>query len=69
MNIQVNNKPVAVDEHATLEALVTSLDNIPAGCGGMAVAVNDELVHRTEWAGHTLHEGDQVLIIKAAYGG
>jgi sulfur carrier protein len=69
MNIQVNNKPVAVDEHATLEALVASLDNIPTGCGGMAVAVNDELVHRTEWASHTLHEGDQVLIIKAAYGG
>jgi thiamine biosynthesis protein ThiS len=33
------------------------------------VAVNDELVHRPEWAGHTLHEGDHVLIIKAAYGG
>jgi sulfur carrier protein len=69
MNIQVNNKPVVVEENATLQAVVASLDNIPAGCGGMAVAVNDELVHRPEWAGHTLHEGDHVLIIKAAYGG
>jgi sulfur carrier protein len=69
MNIQVNNKPVAVDEHVTLETVVASLEHIPAGCGGIAVAVNNELVHRTEWISHTLHEGDQVLIIKAAYGG
>jgi sulfur carrier protein len=69
MNIQVNDKSVVVDESATLEAVLDSLENIPAGCGGIAVAVNDELVHRTEWASHILNDGDHVLIIKAASGG
>jgi sulfur carrier protein len=69
MKIQVNNQPVAVEEHATLETVIASLEQVPTGCGGMAVAVNDELVPRAEWAAHTLQEGDRVLVIKAAYGG
>jgi sulfur carrier protein len=69
MNIKVNNKAVVVEEHATLETVIGLLEKIPTGRGGIAAAVNNELVTRDDWATHTLNEGDFVLIIKAANGG
>jgi thiamine biosynthesis protein ThiS len=39
------------------------------GCGGTAVAVNDEFAPRAGWAERQLKDGDKVLVIRAAYGG
>lgn len=36
---------------------------------GIAVAVNNRMVSRTEWDSYTLSEGDNILIIKAVCGG
>ena len=36
---------------------------------GVALAVNNKIQPRAEWAQVELHEGDQVTIIKAAFGG
>lgn len=36
---------------------------------GIAVAVNDEVVHREDWKQRTLKEKDSVLIITATQGG
>ena len=68
MKIIVNNEAVEVSIDSTLAAVMDTL-NIPTGCGGMAVAVNDEMVPRTSWADYKLSDGDNVLVIRAAYGG
>jgi len=36
---------------------------------GIAMAVNDVVVPKTEWARHKLTDKDKVLIIRAAQGG
>lgn len=36
---------------------------------GIAVAVNEEVIPRSEWAEHSLHENDTILIITATQGG
>ena len=36
---------------------------------GVAVAVNNAMVPRTEWATRTLAEGDDIVILKAFCGG
>ncbi len=36
---------------------------------GIAVAVNNSVIPKTEWADHKLNEKDNVLIIKATQGG
>lgn len=36
---------------------------------GVAVAVNNKMVTRTEWGNSVLREGDNVVIIKAVCGG
>ena len=36
---------------------------------GIAVAVNNSVIPRTEWAEHRLKQNDNVLIIKATQGG
>ena len=40
-----------------------------AGKRGLAVAVNDAVVSRNNWAAQRLSEGSQVLIIQATQGG
>jgi sulfur carrier protein len=40
-----------------------------AGNKGIAVAVNGEVVPRSEWDGHRLHAGDEVEIVGAVQGG
>ena len=65
MEITVNNK-VLETQARTLEELAQELA-LPAK--GVAVAVSNSMVPRTEWGTTPLHEGDAVIIIKAACGG
>ena len=65
MTIQINNTPTETSA-ATLQALAIEL-NLPEK--GVAVAVNNTMIPRTDWESHTLGEGAQVVIIKAACGG
>ena len=36
---------------------------------GLAVAVNDAVVPRAEWAAHALNEQDRITVIRATQGG
>lgn len=65
MNITVNNKPTTT-EASTLAQLADALA-LPAV--GVAVAINNKMVPRTEWSSKMLCEGDSVVIIKAVCGG
>ena len=65
MKIEINGR--ATDTTATnLQTLSQEL-NLPET--GVAVAVNNRMVPRTEWTSTALNEGDSVVIIKAACGG
>lgn len=66
MKIKVNNIPVEVAAGTTLGD-ITREREIPTK--GVAVAVNDHIVSRADWAGRILEDGDDITVITAAYGG
>lgn len=65
MKLFVNNKEMQT-EATRLDSLIASL-GLPAV--GVAAAVDNKLVPRTQWAAFELSEGARVTIIKAACGG
>ena len=66
MKVQVNNKEVEITPDSTLTQLTAQLE-LPVQ--GIAIAVNNKMIPRTEWEGFILHENDNLVIIKAACGG
>lgn len=65
MKIKVNNKEVMTDAQ-TLLNLMNEL-NMPDR--GVAVAVNNVIVQRSDWGSYSLCENMEITIIKAACGG
>lgn len=66
MKVQVNNKETELLSQSSIQQLALSME-IPAA--GVAIAVNNKMVPRTEWDQFVLKENDQIVIIKAACGG
>lgn len=66
MKVQVNNKEVELNPDSTLVQLTAQLE---LTVSGIAIAVNNRMIPRTEWESFSLHENDSVVIIKAACGG
>ena len=65
MKLKVNDKEV--ETGATNLFLFSQEQNLPAT--GIAVAVNNRMIPRTEWDSFDLNDGDKLLIIKAVCGG
>ena len=65
MKLRVNNKEM--ETWATNLSLFSQEQNLPVT--GIAIAVNNRMIPRTEWDTYTLNEGDNILIIKAVCGG
>lgn len=65
MKVSINNKEVETDA-VTLLQLTTELSLLAQG---VAVAANNRMIPRTEWADYALSEGISIVIIKAACGG
>jgi sulfur carrier protein len=63
----VNNTPQETADTQTLTELLARL--ALAEQRGLAVAVNDTVVPRTQWPAHALREHDRVTIIRATQGG
>jgi sulfur carrier protein len=68
MRVLVNGETAELAEGATVQAAVESLD-LPGAGRGLAVAVNAEVVPRTEWETHELREGARVEVLRAIQGG
>ncbi len=67
MEITVNEKKYELEQSCTVEQMLALvMDN---GAGGIAVAINQTIVPKTDWAVSTLKSGDQVMLIKATQGG
>lgn len=66
MKVQVNNKEVKITDASTITQLTEQLE-LPSQ--GIAIAVNNKMIPRTEWDKFVLYESDNLVIIKAACGG
>jgi sulfur carrier protein len=68
MTVYVNGEKRSVGDGATVADIVASLGR-PRGARGVAVAVNGEVVVRSEWPGTKLTENDRVEVLEAIGGG
>jgi sulfur carrier protein len=68
MRVLLNGETAELAEGATVQAAVDSLE-LPASGRGLAVAVDAEVVPRTEWNQHELQEGARVEVLRAIQGG
>ena len=66
MKVLVNNKETELTQGNTIADLAQQL-GLPQQ--GVAIAVQNQMVPRSEWNEKTLQEGDNLVIIKAACGG
>ncbi len=66
MKAHINGEARDLPDDLTLAALI-DLVGIPSS--GIAVACNDRVVRRAEFATHLVCEGDRIEIIKAVAGG
>lgn len=66
MKVLVNNKEMELAEGSTVADLARQLE-LPAQ--GVAIALHNRMVPRTQWEEQTLQPGDSLVIIKAACGG
>lgn len=71
MELTINGDRREVADGTTVEAVVRDLTTSGDGDipGGIAVAVNDEVVRRTAWADSVLTPGDRVDVLTAVQGG
>ena len=68
MNIKVNGETKAVSPGLTLQQLLSDLEIDPSR-PGIAVAVDQEVVSRTQWLETVIAAGSEIEIIRAAQGG
>jgi sulfur carrier protein len=68
VKVVLNGSPAELADGATVQAAVDTLD-LPANGRGVAVAVDAEVVPRTQWDSHELTEGARVEVLRAIQGG
>ena len=68
MRILVNGEATELADGATVQAAVEALD-LPASGRGVAVAVDAEVVPRTQWQTHELNDGARIEVLRAIQGG
>ena len=66
MKVLVNNKETELAQESSISDLATQLQ---LSSQGVAIAVNNRMIPRSEWPTHMLQANDSLVIIKAACGG
>ena len=67
MEITINQQNRTVSESCSVEQLLNFVLNKSAT--GIAVAVNQTIVPKSDWETRFLDPGDQIILIKATQGG
>lgn len=67
MEITVNHQTYTLPGSASVSQLLS--DFLAVSLSGIAVAVNQCVVSKSEWPTFQLQAGDQVILIKATQGG
>lgn len=65
MKIKINNKEVETSAKTVAE--LAAEQNLPEK--GVAIAISNNMVPRTEWNNRKIAEGDDIVILKAFCGG
>jgi sulfur carrier protein len=68
MRVLLNGSEAELADGATVQAAIEALE-LPADGRGVAVAVDAEVVPRTEWDTHELREGARIEVLRAIQGG
>ncbi|MTI22064.1 sulfur carrier protein ThiS [Fulvivirga sp. RKSG066] len=66
MQVYLNDTPISITASKLFEVLKSQALETKKG---IAVAVNDEVIHRTDWETKQLKENDRILVITATQGG
>ncbi len=66
IRIVFNNKPTELESDTSLQEFVDKNGMIPTN---IAIAVNNSVVPKEKWENTIINNGDNLLIIKAYYGG
>ncbi len=67
MEITVNQQNYIVSDNCALQQVLTDVIGISEK--GIAIAINQEIVARSDWHTFQLKPGDKIIIIKATQGG
>jgi sulfur carrier protein len=68
MRVLLNGAETQLTDGATVQTAVEALD-LPAAGRGVAVAVDAEVVPRTQWQTYELNEGARIEVLRAIQGG
>ncbi|NRR90365.1 sulfur carrier protein ThiS [Winogradskyella undariae] len=66
ITIKVNQEDHYILENITLQEFV---ENLKIQTNGIAIAINNTVVKKTDWSSRLLHNNDDILIIKSTQGG
>lgn len=69
IDIRLNGDARSIAAGATVAGLLEEMDLDPSNPKGIAVAVNDAVVPKSDWTGRALEDGDRVEVITARQGG
>ncbi len=67
MHVFLNNKPVSIIKEIPIQSFLTEIKIFDLE--GMAIAINETVIPKTEWENFLLKDNDAVLLIKATAGG
>lgn len=67
MEITINQQSYQLEQNCSVQELLTSVH--PIDTKGIAVAVNQAIISKSQWDAYHLKPGDEVMLIKATQGG
>ncbi|MBB1584681.1 MULTISPECIES: sulfur carrier protein ThiS [Serratia] len=66
MKIRLNDQPLALAQPLSVDALLEQLERHQPGT---ALAINQIIIPRADWANHLVQDGDDILLFQAIAGG
>lgn len=66
ITIKVNNQSKEIPEHTSVASLLQILEQPETG---IAVAINQQIITKTDWKTKEVINGDDLLLIQATQGG
>ncbi|MEX3242895.1 sulfur carrier protein ThiS [Serratia quinivorans] len=66
MKIRLNDQPLELAQPLSVSALLEQLERHQPGT---ALAINQIIIPRADWANHLVQDGDDILLFQAIAGG
>ncbi|MGQ8776968.1 sulfur carrier protein ThiS [Serratia sp. NA_112.1] len=66
MKIRLNDQPLELAQPISISALLQQLERHQPGT---ALAINQIIIPRADWANHLVQDGDDILLFQAIAGG